>query len=80
MAKRTRLPSDHNQRAKAIVDLATHEEPFDPYEGKDPAAVESGRVGGQIGGKARAKKLPSKRRSEIARKAAEARWRQVEGE
>jgi len=33
-----------------------------------------GKKGGLIGGRARAKKLTAKRRKEIARKAAEARW------
>jgi len=42
---------------------------------KSPAAVELGRLGGLKGGKARAEKLSSKRRSEIARKAATARWK-----
>lgn len=41
---------------------------------KDPAAVALGRKGGLKGGKARAKKLSAERRSEIARKAAAARW------
>jgi hypothetical protein len=41
---------------------------------KNPAAVALGRLGGLKGGKARADKLSDKRRSEIARKAAKARW------
>lgn len=41
---------------------------------KNPAAVELGRLGGLKGGKARAEKLTSARRTEIARKAAQARW------
>lgn len=41
---------------------------------KDPHAVVLGRKGGLKGGKARAKKLSSEQRSEIARKAAKARW------
>ena len=54
MAKRTRMPTDLNQRAKAIVDLATSDEPVpDPDEGKNPAAVALGRSGG----KARAERL-----------------------
>jgi hypothetical protein len=39
-------------------------------EGKDPAAVALGRRGGH----ARAKELSKKRRKEIAKKAAQARW------
>ncbi|MEQ9400139.1 MAG: hypothetical protein RJQ04_13340 [Longimicrobiales bacterium] len=37
-------------------------------------AVQLGRKGGKKGGKARAEKLSAERRSEIARKAARARW------
>ena len=41
---------------------------------KNPAAVALGRLGGLKGGKARAKKLSAKRRHDIAKKAAAARW------
>lgn len=79
---RTNRPGDVNQVAKSIVDEATSEEkdeepeerPPADDEGKNPAAVALGRLGGLKGGKARAKKLTKKQRSEIARKAAEARW------
>ena len=37
---------------------------------KNPAAVELGRLGGLVGGKARAEKLSPERRKEIAKKAA----------
>lgn len=62
--------------AKAIVDQATDPDNkgTDPYAGKNPAAVELGRLGGQKGGKARAAKLTPKQRSEIASKAARTRW------
>ncbi len=43
-------------------------------EEKNPAAVALGKLGGAKGGKARAKKLTPEQRSEIARKAAKARW------
>jgi len=64
---------DLNALAKSIVDQAVD-------EGKNPAAVMLGRLGGLKGGKARAAKLSAKRRREIAQKAAKARWhnRQVE--
>lgn len=42
---------------------------------KNPAAVSLGRLGGLKGGKARAKSLTKRERSEAARKAARARWR-----
>ena len=52
----------------------TYDPPPD-YEGKHPAAVALGRLGGLKGGKARAKALSSRRRKAIAQKAAKARWR-----
>jgi hypothetical protein len=42
--------------------------------GKNPAAVILGRMGGRKGGKARADNLSSKRKTEIAKQAAAARW------
>jgi len=42
---------------------------------KNPAAVALGRLGGLKGGKARAAKLSEKKRQEIAKKAAKARWK-----
>ncbi|MDH5737349.1 MAG: histone H1 [Gammaproteobacteria bacterium] len=68
-------PRDANQLAKSIVDLSTGEsQETDPNEGKDPNAVALGRKGGLKGGKARAAKLSPEQRSEIAKKAAAARW------
>ncbi|MEM8492496.1 MAG: histone H1 [Pseudomonadota bacterium] len=43
--------------------------------GKDAAAVALGRKGGLKGGKSRADRLTPEQRSEIARIAAEARWK-----
>ena len=59
MPKRSSKPRDLAQMAKAIVDQATDPEDKgdDPYEGKNPAAVELGRPGGKRGGKVRAAKL-----------------------
>lgn len=69
------MPRDPNQLAKMIVDMTLGEDDPEPVERvKDAASVELGRLGGLIGGKARAAKLSPERRSEIARKAAEARW------
>lgn len=72
--KRVKLPRDPNQRAKAILDIMTGEMTPELIPEKDAVAVESGRRGGLIGGKARAKKLSPERRSEIARRAAAKRW------
>jgi hypothetical protein len=71
-------PRDLNQLAKAITDEATGQPPPTPKPGdgdKNPAAVALGRLGGLKGGKARAEKLSGKKRREIARKAALARWK-----
>jgi hypothetical protein len=46
-----------------------------PTDGKNPAAVALGRLGGKKGGQARARKLTAEQRREIAKKAAEARWK-----
>ncbi|MGA2679202.1 MAG: hypothetical protein ABSF37_07870 [Sedimentisphaerales bacterium] len=67
---------DVNLLAKSIVDNSTSEKTVDKAveEGKNPAAVLLGRLGGLKGGKARAAKLSIERRSEIAKKAALIRW------
>ena len=67
---------DVNRLAKSIVDNATTEEMLEKaaQEGKNPAAVVLGRLGGLKGGRARAKKLSAKRRREIAKNAAQTRW------
>lgn len=60
-----------------VVQLATEnaqDRPMPEDQSKNPAAVQLGRLGGLKGGRARARKLSSKRRSEIARKAAQARY------
>jgi hypothetical protein len=65
---------DLNQLAKSIVDQATGEAPPVEKPEKNQAAVALGRLGGVKGGAARAKKLTAEERSEIAKKAAKARW------
>jgi hypothetical protein len=72
-------PRDINKLAAFIVDQATSEDkPKEPEEStKNKAAQELGRLGGLKGGKARAEKLSSEQRSEIAKKAAKARWKVV---
>lgn len=76
--KKPKRPKDTNQLAKTIVDFAIGEKKDEQTEdNKNPHAVELGRLGGLKGGKARADKLSRKRRIEIARKAAKARWKQA---
>lgn len=76
MPKRSsKRPRDVNERAKLIVDIASGEVEDKPEdEGKNPAAVALGRLGGKKGGKARAAKLTPEERRAIAKKAAAARW------
>ncbi len=59
-----------NQKRSADVTTRKIEESAKSPDGKSQAAVQLGSKGGQ----ARAKKLGVKRRREIARKAAAARW------
>lgn len=74
MAKHPKRPRDPNQLGKLIVDLSVGEaeetRPVD--DGKLPAAVEMGRLGGA----ARAKAMTPERRAEIAKAAAQKRWGQ----
>lgn len=79
MPKRSRIQpkKDLNTRAFDIIQQATGEKPKEDLS-KNPAAVALGRLGGLKGGKARAKKLSSEERKEIARLAAEARWKKSE--
>ncbi|HDY67585.1 MAG: hypothetical protein JYX80_06895 [Candidatus Scalindua sediminis] len=66
--KQVKKPEDINILAKSIFDKAIS-------EGKNPAAVVLGKLGGLKGGKARAAKLTKRRRVEIASMAAKARWK-----
>lgn len=76
MPKRSSKPRDINILASTIVGQATGDisKPTAIDEGKNPAAVALGRMGGLKGGKARAKGMTKKQRSNAARKAAKARW------
>lgn len=69
-------PKDVNELAAAILAEAVGEpEELTPEGTKNPAAVALGRLGGLKGGKARARRMSKERRSEIAKKAASARWK-----
>jgi len=71
MAKRSKKPADLNRLAAAIVGEATDETPQEP----ESRHATAGRVGGLKGGKQRAQRLSAQKRSEIARTAALARWK-----
>lgn len=72
MVKKKR-PTDTNQLAKSVVDIATSEDIADKK--KNTKMADLGRKGGMKGGKARANKLTSAQRKAIAKKAAETRWK-----
>jgi hypothetical protein len=73
--KGERRPTDVIGNAIHVMRIATgqitDDVPTPEEDGKDPAAVALGRKGG----KARAEGMSAKRRKEIARKAAKARWK-----
>jgi hypothetical protein len=85
--QKKKLPRDINSRAAMIVAMSTGQplpnltgkpesvNPPPEPETKNPAAVALGRLGGLKGGKARALALSKKKRSEIAKLAAAARWK-----
>jgi hypothetical protein len=84
MANRSsKRPRDPNQLAYQIIQEATGQAPrYDPLAetpkrvdpSKNPHAVALGRLGGLKGGAARAAALGPRKRSQIAAKAAKARW------
>ncbi len=70
MTDKPKRPRDANQLAAIIVGVATGER-----EDDHEPNTEGQRKGGLKGGKARADKLSSQERSDIAKKAAKARWK-----
>jgi len=69
MTKHPKCPRDLNQWAKRMVDIATGEaEALPTIKTKTEVAA--------LGGKSRAERLPRERRTEIAKKAARARWKE----
>jgi len=70
--KGQKRPADVIGNAVKVMQIATGEDEEEySSDGKNKAAAELGRKGGE----ARAKRLSKKQRQEIARKAAETRWR-----
>ena len=85
MPRKKKRDHDFAVTAFRVVQEATGQiepKPIQPkpelVEGKNPHAVALGRLGGFKGGKARLEKLTPERRSEIAKLAANARWRKGE--
>lgn len=76
MPSTARPKLDLSQLGKRILDEATGDAPkTKPPAQKNAAAVELGKLGGVKGGASRAAKLTPKQRSEIAKKAAQTRWK-----
>ena len=70
--KGEKRPADVNARAVMIAKIATGEiEDVTTDDGKNAAAVALGRMGGR----ARAAGMSAKKRKEIAKKAAQCRWK-----
>lgn len=82
MRKGSRKKEDEIQAARRVVDTiiakteadAPEDAPVEITPEMRAAAAAFGRIGGKIGGPARAANLSKKRRSDIAKKAAAARW------
>jgi hypothetical protein len=74
MPKRSSIKKSAQKKQKAAISLAIRQSNNAESHQKNPAAVALGRLGGKRGGKARAEKLSAKRRREIAKLAALARW------
>jgi hypothetical protein len=71
----SKRPRDLNQLAAKITEIATEGEMLEPITPEQAAARLLGSKGGKRGGPARANKLTSERRVEIAREAARSRWK-----
>ena len=74
-SSKPKRPRGANQFAFQVVQESIGQAPKpSPHDGKNPAAVESGRLSGLKGGKTRADKLSAEERSAIVKKTAAARW------
>jgi len=69
-----KIRKDFTQRALDVVLQATEQTEPEKLEGKKADSSK----GGKKGGKTRMEQLSKKQRSELAKKAAEARWRNAE--
>jgi hypothetical protein len=79
MTTQPKRPRDLNQWAKRMVDIATGEvtdhEPTPEEQGKSARAVARGKLGGPRGAQVRAANLTAEQRRDIARLAAQTRWK-----
>lgn len=79
-ASTPKRPRDPNLLARSVVEDLIGEKmdgsplATTPEDKRNPAAVALSKLGASKGGKARAKALSERKRKQIAKKAAEARW------
>ncbi len=75
-SSKKKTPKDINELAAFIVGQSTSELE-EPAKEKNPHAVALGRLGGLKGGKSRAERLTPEQRRDIARRAANKRWKRA---
>lgn len=80
MPKRSKKSKDVVEMAHAMMEAIAAGDVPKTADGKDPLAVALGRRGGLKGGPARIAMLNARERSELAKKAAQARWASRERE
>lgn len=81
-ASKPKRPRDPNLLARSVMEDLIGEKmdgtplikPIEPPDTRNPAAVALSKLGASKGGKARAAKLSDRKRKQIAKLAAEARW------
>ena len=72
--RKKKRPRDMNQLTYQIVQEATGQAPPEQPDTRNPAAVALSKLGASKGGKARAEKLSARKRKQIVKMAAEAKW------
>lgn len=79
--KQHKRPTDVNQLAHQLVNISTSEEggSITPPTKEQVSFLmaELGRKGGKVGGKRRLETMTAKERSEVAKRAAQARWHKI---
>jgi hypothetical protein len=79
-ASKPKRPRDPNLLARSVVEDLIGERmdgtplPAEPPDTRNPAAVALSKLGASKGRKARAESLSARKRKQIAKRAAEARW------
>ena len=74
-SKNKKRPRDLNSLAFRVVQEATGQAAPEPPDTRNPSAVALSKLGASKGGLARAKALSARKRKQIAKDAAAARWK-----